>query len=79
MAKGHRSKTLLLREVQGGRVETDANTTVSEEVGGIVFHYRTTDFFQNNPFLLPLLVEHVVGRWVGGLADDVDVCMYVWR
>ena len=58
--KGHRS--LLLREVQGGRVETDFNTTVSEKVRGMVFKFRTTDFFQNNPFVLPLLVDHVVGR-----------------
>ncbi len=50
--------TLLLREVEEG-VVTDPRTIVTEAVGNLKFRFKASEFFQNNPFLLPQLVEHV--------------------
>ena len=50
--------TLLLREVEEG-VATDPRTIVTEVVGDLKFRFKASEFFQNNPFLLPQLVEHV--------------------
>jgi len=57
--KRKRGGTLLLREVIEG-VVTDPKKLVSEKVGDLIFHFKAGEFFQNNPFVLPLLVEHVV-------------------
>jgi 23S rRNA (uracil1939-C5)-methyltransferase/tRNA (uracil-5-)-methyltransferase len=51
--------TLLLRDVQEG-VATDPKEVVSERVNGIVFQFKAGEFFQNNPFILPDLVNHVI-------------------
>lgn len=62
--KGKRKKTgatLLLRETMEG-VETDPKAMVLERVGDRVFQFRAGEFFQNNPFLLPRFVSHVVDR-----------------
>jgi tRNA/tmRNA/rRNA uracil-C5-methylase (TrmA/RlmC/RlmD family) len=53
--------TLLLRAHAGG-VATDPAQPVLERVGGLEFEFFAGDFFQNNPFLLPRFVEHVVDR-----------------
>ena len=56
-----RGGTLLLRHVLEG-VVTDPKAVVSECVGGLTFQFRAGEFFQNNPFILPRMVEHVVGE-----------------
>jgi len=38
---------------------------VSEEVCGKTFRFHAGDFFQNNPFILPHLVEYVLGKAKG--------------
>jgi 23S rRNA (uracil1939-C5)-methyltransferase/tRNA (uracil-5-)-methyltransferase len=52
--------TLLFRETDDGNVERDYRRNVTQTVGGILFRYKAGEFFQNNPFLLPALVEHVL-------------------
>jgi len=51
--------TLLLRHALDG-VETDFNTLVNEEVKGVRFEFKAGEFFQNNPHVLPHMVQHVV-------------------
>ena len=53
-----RGGTLLLRDVLEG-VVTDPQAVVSEQVGPLTFQFKAGEFFQNNPFILPGLVEHV--------------------
>jgi len=60
-----RGATLLLRDARGG-VETDSNAMVSEVVKGITFTFRAGEFFQNNPFVLPKMVDHVVDEATRG-------------
>lgn len=55
--------TLLLREgVKDGKVhvETNFRELMEESVLGVTFRYRASEFFQNNAFALPALVEHVM-------------------
>ena len=59
--KRKRGGTLLLREVIEG-VVTDPKQLVSERVGELIFHFKAGEFFQNNPYILPQLVEHVVAQ-----------------
>lgn len=54
-----RGGTLLLRESLKG-VETQPKAIVQERVGNFEFSYQAGDFFQNNPHILPKLVEYVV-------------------
>lgn len=63
--------TLLLRETREG-VTTDNNAIVSEEVGGRLFRFYAGDFFQNNPYILPLLVDYVLGQ-----ASGAGDCRYL--
>lgn len=51
--------TLLLRDTLEG-VQTDNKAIVSERMGKFVFQFPAGDFFQNNPFILPKLVEVVL-------------------
>jgi tRNA/tmRNA/rRNA uracil-C5-methylase (TrmA/RlmC/RlmD family) len=53
--------TLLLRDTQEG-VVTDPKKTASERVGKLLFQFRAGEFFQNNPFILPKMVDHVIGQ-----------------
>lgn len=57
--KRKKGGTLLLRHVIEG-VITDNKQLVSEKVGDLIFHFRAGEFFQNNPYILPQLVEYVV-------------------
>ena len=41
---------------------SDPKKLVSEKVGDLVFHFKAGEFFQNNPYLLPQLVEYVVSE-----------------
>ena len=53
-----RGGTLLLRETLEG-VINNPKTVVSEKVGALTFQFKAGEFFQNNPFILPDLVEFV--------------------
>ena len=39
---------------------TDPKKVVSEKVGELIFQFKAGEFFQNNPFILPSLVDYVV-------------------
>ena len=54
-----RGGTLLLRQGLEG-VVTDPRAVLSERVGGFIFQFKAGDFFQNNSYGLPKLVQHVV-------------------
>ncbi len=56
-----RGGTLLMRDVLEG-VVTDPQAVVSERVGDVTFQYKAGEFFQNNPFILPKLVDYVAGE-----------------
>jgi tRNA/tmRNA/rRNA uracil-C5-methylase (TrmA/RlmC/RlmD family) len=43
-------------------VSTDPNEEVFERVGGLTFRFRAGEFFQNNPFVVPKLVDHVIAE-----------------
>lgn len=55
-SKLRRGGTLLLRACNEG-VCRDNNAIVSETVGGITYRFCAGEFFQNNPFVLPELVD----------------------
>jgi 23S rRNA (uracil-5-)-methyltransferase RumA len=43
-----------------GQVLTHPHQLAREEVGGVRFEFQAGDFFQNNPYILPAFVDHVV-------------------
>lgn len=53
-----RGATVLLRASEGG-VITNNNAVACEKVGDLEFHFLAGDFFQNNPFILPLFTDYV--------------------
>lgn len=54
--------TILLRASSDGRVVTRPDEITLEEVGGMRFEFLAGDFFQNNPFILPAFVDHVLSE-----------------
>jgi 23S rRNA (uracil1939-C5)-methyltransferase/tRNA (uracil-5-)-methyltransferase len=59
-ARGRRrGASLLLREGAGG-VTSDPDARVVERVGTLNLEFAAREFFQNNPFLLPALVDFVI-------------------
>jgi 23S rRNA (uracil1939-C5)-methyltransferase/tRNA (uracil-5-)-methyltransferase len=60
--------TLLLRSASG-QVLTHPHDLARDEVGGVKFEFQAGDFFQNNPFILPAFVEHVVSEAVASGAN----------
>ena len=50
--------TVLMRDVVEG-VITQHDSVVTERVGSVVFQFKAGDFFQNNPFILPVMVDYV--------------------
>jgi 23S rRNA (uracil1939-C5)-methyltransferase/tRNA (uracil-5-)-methyltransferase len=56
-----RGATLLLREAASG-VTTDPRAVITEQVGELRLEFFASDFFQNNPFLLPRLAAHVAAE-----------------
>ncbi|MEM7671771.1 MAG: methyltransferase, partial [Verrucomicrobiota bacterium] len=50
--------TILLRDVVEG-VVSKHDSVVTERVGDASFQFKAGDFFQNNPYILPVLVEYV--------------------
>lgn len=67
-----RGGTLLLRETLEG-VVNNPKAIVSEKVGALTFQFKAGEFFQNNPFILPDLVEfvklHASGNGITHLVD----------
>lgn len=53
--------TLLLRDAQEG-VVTDMKASVSERVGQRLFQFQAGEFFQNNPYILPELVDYALDQ-----------------
>lgn len=53
--------TLLLRDTAEG-VVTDMKAVVRERVGDFSFKFVAGEFFQNNPHMLPRLVEYALGQ-----------------
>jgi len=56
-----RGGTLLMRDVLEG-VVTNPQEIVSERVGDVTFQFKAGEFFQNNPYILPELVEYVAAE-----------------
>jgi len=56
--------TLLLRNCEEG-VETDHRKIITQKVNGIVFKFKAGEFFQNNEFVIPLMVDHVIKHAIG--------------
>ena len=59
-----KGSTLLLRDSLDG-VVTDHNAVVSQKVGNYLFQFQAGEFFQNNSYILPFMVEHVVSEAQG--------------
>ena len=60
-----RGATVLLRAT-AGKVETNSKATATEEVGELKFQFLAGDFFQNNPFILPLFTGYAAKQAVAG-------------
>lgn len=70
LEKPNKGATLLLRDAlkydvnnpssQEQVIETDNNVYVKTMVKDLTFKYVAGNFFQNNPFMLPIMVDHVV-------------------
>lgn len=56
-----RGATVLLRATED-RVETDSRAVATEQVGNLKFQFLAGDFFQNNPFILPLFTGYVAEK-----------------
>lgn len=63
--KFKRGATVLLRATQD-RVETDFRALAVEQVGELKFQFLAGDFFQNNPFILPLFTGYVAQKAATG-------------
>jgi tRNA/tmRNA/rRNA uracil-C5-methylase (TrmA/RlmC/RlmD family) len=64
--------TLLVREAASG-VTVDPRDVITEAVGELSLQFLAGDFFQNNPFLLPRLADHVAAEArTGGARFLVD-------
>jgi len=67
-----RGGTLLLRDSEGG-VITDMKAIATEKVGDHVFEFVAGEFFQNNPHVLPLMVDYALDKAAGeGIEYLVD-------
>jgi 23S rRNA (uracil1939-C5)-methyltransferase/tRNA (uracil-5-)-methyltransferase len=53
--------TLLLRAA-GGQVLTHPHELAREQLLGLTLEFQAGDFFQNNPFILPAFVGHVIAE-----------------
>lgn len=64
--------TLLLRAAEGA-VLTRNDEPAVEIIGGVRLEFQAGDFFQNNPFILPAFVDHVIAEArAGGARFLVD-------
>jgi 23S rRNA (uracil1939-C5)-methyltransferase/tRNA (uracil-5-)-methyltransferase len=66
-----RGSTILMRAT-GDRVETNFRATATERVGELTFQFLAGDFFQNNPFILPLFTGYVAKQAAVGMRFLVD-------
>ncbi len=66
-----RGSTVLIRATGDG-VETDFKATATERVGELTFQFIAGDFFQNNPFILPLFTGYVAKQAAVGARFLVD-------
>ncbi len=70
--KFRKGATLLLRDAYEG-VATDPKAIISQKVGQLLFQVRAGEFFQNNPFILPEMVDCVISEARGdGIRYLVD-------
>jgi tRNA/tmRNA/rRNA uracil-C5-methylase (TrmA/RlmC/RlmD family) len=60
-----RGSTILVRATGDG-VVTDFKATATERVGELTFRFLAGDFFQNNPFILPLFTGYVAKQAAAG-------------
>jgi tRNA/tmRNA/rRNA uracil-C5-methylase (TrmA/RlmC/RlmD family) len=60
-----RGGTLLLREADEG-VVTDPTREIGTSIGDTKFRFTAGDFFQNNPFTLPELVDYALSEALAG-------------
>ena len=65
--RGRLGASFLIREAASG-VTTDPDARVTERVGELELEFFAREFFQNNPFLLPRLVDFVVDAAASGTA-----------
>ncbi len=59
--KKKKGATILLRHAMEG-VVTDHKKVITEQVGERIFQFKAGEFFQNNPFVLPIMVDYVIGQ-----------------
>jgi tRNA/tmRNA/rRNA uracil-C5-methylase (TrmA/RlmC/RlmD family) len=71
LRRPHKGATILLRDANEG-VVTDPNQYVTTDVDGITFRFLAGNFFQNNPHMLPLMVQHVVEGALGSNRHSKD-------
>ncbi|GMH54711.1 hypothetical protein TrST_g5683 [Triparma strigata] len=69
--KKKKGATLLLRHADEG-VVFDHNQYVTTTVKDIKFRFKAGNFFQNNPYMLPSMVNYVVGQAKGGIGENGD-------
>jgi len=74
--KSKKGATLLLRQgnLDDDHVETNHREFLTTTVGGLDFSYRAGNFFQNNYYVLPLMIDHVVSEAIrgGGMTHLAD-------
>jgi len=63
-AKLKRGGTLLLRDCIEG-VTQDNNAIVTERVGNVTYQFCAGEFFQNNPYVLPELINYAIEQAQG--------------
>lgn len=57
-AKQYKKDTTLLLRASEGKVETKPEAIITEQVGDLKFHFLASDFFQNNPSILPTFTNY---------------------
>ncbi|MBU92687.1 MAG: SAM-dependent methyltransferase [Rhodobiaceae bacterium] len=67
--------TLLFRDTEEGVVQ-EPSALVEERVGNLIFQFRAGEFFQNNPFILPKLVDHVIHEAQGDIESKYLIDAY---
>ena len=63
---------LLFRDCEEG-VETEPSKVVTQIIGNTTFNFMAGEFFQNNPFILPIMVNYVIKMALkGGSTHLID-------
>lgn len=62
--KKNKGGTLLLRAALEG-VRTDPKEVITELVGKRSYQFKAGDFFQNNPYILPIFVNYIISQAKG--------------